>query len=480
MSVLADRLRTLLRPTTGRPDGAPQGRPGDDAQDSGRHHEQEGGEHAPRGRPSDGLENAGADILGGEWREGRGQRFLIVDRTYSPGYRHGRVTVADSLPPGDGPWPRLSLLAGAACRGRMLFVDVETTGLAGGAGSYAFLVGCAWFDGAAFRTRQFFLSSFAAERALLEAVAEVADACGTVVTFNGKTFDLPLVETRFVLYRMESPFAGMPHVDMLHPARRLWRNDAGDQHVPFSASAGVLGRPGTLFGRGGLLPSSASAGGCRLIALEETLCGYTREGDVPGFEIPSRYFRYVRTGDARGLDVVLEHNRLDLLSLALLAARASQLLEAGPRAARTAREALGLGRLYERAGLLPDARAAFEHASELPGADAVTRAEALRGSAVLSRRERRYEEAAAAWQRILEIRRCPAHITREAVDALAVHHEHRLRDPLTARSLALRAMTLTQSASRREALQHRLGRLNRKLRDAPADGADGAPLFTST
>ena len=398
-----------------------------------------------------------AETLGGEWRERRGQQFLVIERKFSPGYRHGRVAVADTLPPDDGMWPRLPLLAGTSCRGRMLFVDLETTGLAGGAGSYAFLVGCAWFDAAVFRVRQFFLSSFAGERALLEAVAEVAGEAGTVVTYNGKSFDLPLMETRFVLHRMETPFAGMPHVDMVHPARRLWKSDedaADERQAGGSAARG--------------------AGDCRLSTLEGTLCGHTREGDVPGFEIPSRYFHYVRSGDARGLEAVMEHNRLDLLSLALVTAHASQLLEDGPVAARTAREALGIGRLYERAGLAVDARGAFERAATMPGAEAITRAEALRAYALLSRRERHYEEAAAAWRKILAMRGCPPNITREASDALAVHHEHRLRDPLAARAFALQSMTLRPTHSHREALQHRLARLNRKLGEAIPDAP---PLF---
>src|SRR6185295_1277815 len=99
------------------------------------------------------------------------------------------------------------LLSGAGASaprsGRMLFIDLETTGLAGGAGTYAFLVGCAWYQDASLRVRQFFLSNFAAERVLLEAVAEMADSCGAVVTYNGKSFDLPLIETRFLLHRLE-------------------------------------------------------------------------------------------------------------------------------------------------------------------------------------------------------------------------------------------------------------------------------------
>jgi len=365
------------------------------------------------------------------------------------------MVLAESLPSADGIWPRLSLLAGAPCTGRMLFVDLETTGLAGGAGTYAFLVGCAWFGDGAFRTRQFFLSSFAAERVLLESVAAAAADSGTVVTYNGKSFDLPLIETRYALHRMPTPFAGLPHVDMLHPARRLWRNE---RH-----GAGLGSMPGV------------EGAGCRLTSLEAALCGYSREGDVPGFEIPSRYFHFVRSGDARGLEAVMEHNRLDLLSLALVTARAARLLEDGPSAARTAEEALGIGRLYERAGLGGDARGAFACAADMPGASSATRAEALRAAAVLARRERRFEDAAIAWRRILDLRRSPPHIVREAADALAVHHEHRLRDPLAARRFALEAMTLEGSLGRREALQHRLARLNRKLGEAPPPAA---PLFS--
>ena len=448
MSSLADRLRGVIRPggtpavgvhTSDDPD--PMWRPPSGGLT--------GDPRASRPDP--------AEVLGGEWRESGGQQFLVIDRKYSPGYRHGRVAVADSLPPPDGLWPRLSLLAGTACRGRMLFVDLETTGLAGGAGSYAFLVGCGWFDGALFRVRQFFLSSFAGERVLLEAVAEAAAAAGTVVTYNGKSFDLPLMETRFVLHRMETPFAGMPHVDMVHPARRLWRPDESESDN--DVSRGVMAR---------------NAGNCRLTTLEGTLCGHTREGDVPGFEIPSRYFHFVRSGDARALEAVMEHNRLDLLALALVTARASQLLDDGPDAATTGREALGMARLYERAGLEDDARAAFTRAAQMPGVDTATRAEALRGVAVLARRMRQFDDAASAWRRILELRGCPAAIAREATEALAVHHEHRVRDLRAAQAFALQSMALHQSRSRREAVEHRLARLNRKLGDA---ASSPMPLF---
>jgi hypothetical protein len=437
VSSLADRLRGVL--------GPPKGGPYDDrARDDDRRDDDRRGRLQP-------AQNDAAEILGGEWRESRSRRFLVVERKYSPGYCHGRVSIADSLPP----WARIELLGGTS--GKMLFLDLETTGLAGGAGTYAFIVGCGWFDCGTFRLRQFFLSDFAAERALLESVAELADDVDCLVTYNGKTFDLPLMETRFALQRMEAPFAEAAHVDMLHPARRMWRDDDVE---------------------------------CRLTYLEQALCGHEREGDVPGFEIPSRYFHYVRSGDARPLAAVLEHNRLDIVSLAMLTARASQLLDEGPSAATTAREAFGMGRLYERAGLLEEAVHAFARAAQIVHAPVAQtlkvcatglRADALRARAILLRRLRRYGDAADTWRELLGARDCPPAYVREAMEALAVHHEHRARDLEAARRFALQSLRLQATAARQEAVKYRLARLDRKLgSSAFARGASAdkpAPLF---
>lgn len=395
--------------------------------------------------------DAVAEVLGGEWRGDRDRRFLVVDRTYSPGYRHGQIALADALPPTSGGSAGLSLLSalatGAPNRSpdipvaeappRLCFLDLETTGLAGGAGTYAFLAGCGWFDGGSFRIRQFFLASFSAERPLLEALLELLASSDAIVTYNGKTFDVPLVETRFLVHRMSRTLAPLPHVDMLHHARRLWR--AREEE-----------------------PSAAS---CRLSAIERLVCGHTREDDVPGYEVPPRYFHYVRTADARPLDAVLEHNRLDLLSLAMLTARAARLLEEGPALARTAREALGLGQLYERGGMDGAASASYVRGAELAVREGspATRAEALRGYAILCRRARRHEDAAAAWRSILELPGCSESLVREAAEALAVHHEHRLRDLQTARRLAMHTLHLASTTARQHAIHHRLARLNRKL-----------------
>jgi hypothetical protein len=161
----------------------------------------------------------------------------------------------------------------------------------------------------------------------------------------------------------------------------------------------------------------------------------------------------------------------------MMTARAAQLVEDGPPAVRTAREAVGLGRLYQLAGRLDEARRCFSLACGLDGAvpgvpvpagddGAELRADALSSFARLSRRERFFDDAAAAWSCLLALPACPPAIQREAAEALAVHHEHRRRDPLSARGFALQSLRLPLSASRREALHHRMARLDRKLADA--------------
>ena len=190
MSSLTDRLRGVLRPigaggredSVGPPEDAYYEEPGVGRSGGARYSDRSAGSTDERDDARSGHDLA--EVLDGSWCDAGGQRFLVVDRTYKPGHRHGVVTMADALPPTDGHWPRLSLLAGLdqrITRGSLLFIDLETTGLAGGAGTYAFLVGCAWFDGGTFRVRQFLLSDFGAERLLLDAVSGAARTAGAVV-----------------------------------------------------------------------------------------------------------------------------------------------------------------------------------------------------------------------------------------------------------------------------------------------------------
>jgi tetratricopeptide (TPR) repeat protein len=227
-----------------------------------------------------------------------------------------------------------------------------------------------------------------------------------------------------------------------------------------SGSASVAG----LTGAARRLDLSANGASCALGVLEDAILGYRRTGDVPGAEIPSRYFHYARSGDARPLVPVLEHNRLDLVSLAAVASVIARMLHEGAPAARNAHECLALGRLYEQAGAAARASACFERAIEGDAAvaswqgDPAVQRQALRHLAVRYRRERRHEDAATTWQRIVD-----DGDDLEALHALAVYHEHRSKNLVAARALVLRALNTPLSAQAQDALRHRLGRIDRKL-----------------
>ena len=406
-----------------------------------------------------------ADVLGGRVVANGFGRALIIDRRYESDRFHGTRRVGDcEVPDGDTLRlldPTLAPPDSAGARERTLFVDLETTGLSGGAGTVAFLVGCGWFDLGAFQVRQFLLTSYAHERALLDAVASCFDAASLLVTYNGKTFDVPVMETRWMFHRMRMPLEEVRHFDMLHPARRLWRAR--------SDSAGLRDAPQAM---------ANDDGGCRLGTLERVLCDVARVGDVPGLEIPGRYFRFLRSGDARPLEPVLEHNRLDLISLAAVAAHAVQLVETGHEGCRDAAEALALGRVYERAGCVDRALAAYRSAAGESAAHVDVTAEALYRLGVRFRRDRRFAEAADCWRRLLDLKQSRygrrgtllAPLRQVAVEALAIHHEHRERDYAGAKELALQLLDEADGPSPRvkaETTRRRLARLDRKLATAP-------------
>ena len=186
-------------------------------------------------------------------------------------------------------------LPSSGAASRVVFVDTETTGLAGGSGTYAFLVGIGRFESDAFVLRQFFLRGPWEEPSLLEGLSSLLDGAEAVVSYNGKSFDVPLLAGRFALHGLSDPLRDTPHVDLLHLARRMWRERLPD---------------------------------CSLGEVERGALGMRRSAaDVPGHLIPELYFTYLRSGDATPLRGVLHHNELDICSLAALLARVDDLLE---------------------------------------------------------------------------------------------------------------------------------------------------------
>ena len=352
---------------------------------------------------------------------------LAIHHDVPVGARHGRVGVgavadvtaaiirvlAPSLP--DDVDPR-----------RLLFLDTETTGLAGGTGTYAFLVGAARIDGDHVRVSQLFMRDLDEEAALVAALIPLLDGASGLVTFNGSGFDLPLLETRFVLQRRRWP-GHLPHVDLMWPARRMW--------------AAVLDD-------------------CRLATIEQRVLGVERERDVPGSAIPALYFQFLRRRHAAPLRDVLAHNRDDVLSLVTLLGWFGAVLQ-GRITSLTADEHAGLGRLVERTDL---ERACACYEAALHAGLGGDRAHGVRlRLARWEKRRARWAAARTLWETAVAT---PAFDPRPW-EELAKFHEHRARDVAAAHSIVTRALALaaTSGAPTRivEAFTYRLARLERRL-----------------
>ena len=265
------------------------------------------------------------------------------------------------------------------------FLDTETTGLAGGTGTAAFLVGLGYVDGDRFRVRQYFMRDYPEEPALLRGLADDLRRFSRVVTFNGRTFDVPLLEARYRLNRERFPLERAQHFDLLHSARRLWK---------------------------------LRLESCRLQSLETALLGMRRHGDVPGEEIPQIWFDYLRRRDGRALVRVLEHNRLDVVSLAALSALACRWVEDGW--AEDPRDVYSLARVLERADL--DERCEEQYRRVAAVDDHPLRVRSLLRLAARAKRGGDHAAAVELWEQ------AAAEGDWWALRELAVHHEHRARD----------------------------------------------------
>lgn len=345
-------------------------------------------------------------------------------------HRHGRAPVAGALEAAGDLVSALALdpqLAEVDFT-RMLLLDTETTGLAGGTGTLPFVVGIGWFDGGRLCVQQFVLRRPGEEMPILRAFEERLQAASCLVTYNGKTFDWPLLRSRFVMNRLKPP-APAPHLDLLHCTRRVFRH-----------------RPG----------------GAKLVHIESEVLGHRRVGDVPGDQIPELYFRYLRSGQGHLLTPVLEHNAHDMVLLAALLGELVRQFrdhegECDPR------DRLGYASVAARAGhaarALSFARSAAQH-----GDDSLS-AEALSLAAQISRREGDLASAVAALLKAASVARgerlAKVHLE------LSKLHEHRLRDL----PRALEHARHTIAAEGEDAHRKRVARLERRLGSRPPGGS---------
>lgn len=299
---------------------------------------------------------------------------------------------------------------------RPLFLDTETTGLLGGAGTIAILVGYGTFEGGRLRVVQHYLSDYDQEDDMIGKVEQAVRGGDLLVTYNGKSFDVPLLRSRFVMTRRNpSLLDGKPHIDLLHGARRVYKR--------------------RLYS-------------CTLTDIESQVLDIERENDLPGKDVPEMWFRYVRDGDQALMDEILRHNEQDIVSLALLLAKLCQAYRE-PESHRHRQDTLSVGRAMERMG--ERERAVRFYAAAGGG-------EALTAIGRIHRRDRRYDDAALALERAAE-----ENGSVEAMVELAKLEEHRRRDLRSALRWTDRALAASQSSELTEALIHRRGRLTIKL-----------------
>ena len=370
------------------------------------------------------------EILEGEEIENRHGRFFLAGGFLSGVSRHGHRSICEAF---DFDMTAAGMLANNPVLGDYhpsdaLFLDTETTGLSGGTGTMAFLIGLGWFEEGRFHVRQILARDFSEEAAALACLQEIAAQKKFLVTFNGKAFDVNLLATRFILNRMQSSLHELPHLDLLHPARRLLGHRLEN---------------------------------CRLATLEANILGVEREGDIPGWEIPQRYFDWLRRRDPRLLADIFEHNRLDVISMATLTAHLVDLLNA--RALKQhahADDYVAAARL-----LLKKAETAGVHKIlEILGEDACAELSlsSKKNLANLCKRTGRMDEAVRIWRQILD---CDPN-NFYAVSELAKHLEHHARDYEQARAFIERFLAAKNNVCSQEekaSLLHRLRRLNEKL-----------------
>lgn len=327
--------------------------------------------------------------------------------------------------------------------GRAVFLDTETTGLGMGAGTYVFLVGAGYVDNGAFHVKQFFLRGPQEEHIFLDQLAAFLGGFSAIVTFNGKAFDWPLLENRYIMHRREPPLQDPLHVDLLHSARRLWKRRLES---------------------------------CALSSLEARVLEVIRtEQDVPGYLIPQLYFQYQSSGDRGLLERVFYHNLQDVLSLATLTVHIDTLI-ASPHSGmvQDGVDYLCLAKAFELAGEIELALDCYEEALRRLAAGP-DRVECLIALAAMQKRDRRWDALAHTWHQLLDEGGSGALFARVE---LAKYHEHVEKDYMQAIDQVQHALLLadfhdsTWPGTSRQDLEHRLSRLvNRAIRSRSWVGA---------
>ena len=309
-----------------------------------------------------------------------------------------------------------------------IFLDTETTGLSGGTGTIPFMIGAARFNGDQFLLEQFFLRNPSEEKAQLAALSEFVDGGKAIVSYNGKSFDLPIINTRYILNRLSNPFDEMDHVDLLHITRRVWKRRLKQ---------------------------------CNLGIIEKEILEFYRTNeDIPGYLVPEFYRNYILDGDASQIAGIFYHNEIDVVSLSALFTTLAAILE-DPTSEKLshAEDIYSIGRLMESLDreVLAEQLYASEHFNSANSQELIL---SLLSRAGIHKRSKNYASALPLWQQACELG------SGDAMLELAMYYEHTARD--YQKALELTAQLIKQAQSRGEQaelsrLYQRKERLERKI-----------------
>ncbi len=382
------------------------------------------------------------EIVSGQVVETSFGAHFETERLYERHRRHGSVGIADLI---DLPESLLAAISENAIQQahptRWAFLDTETTGLAGGTGTYAFLIGVGSIDESGFRVRQFFMRDYGEEASLLSSLASYLASFDVLITYNGKAFDQPLLETRYRMVRARHPFARMVHLDLLFGARRLWK---------------------------------LRLDSCRLVDLEHRILGVERQGDLPGELIPYYYFEYLRMQQAFRLVPIFHHNAMDIVSLACLTAIVPAAFGSPDSTAfRHGADLIGLARWLRDAGRDEESLALYRRAVDLGLPDHLL----FRTLADIGGIEKRLGRAAAALEIFTDLAASPNPFRGFAFEELAKYYEHRERSYTLALEMTRNARELEDSPElllREDRLKRRIASppKRQKLRRKPATARD--------
>lgn len=310
-------------------------------------------------------------------------------------------------------------------KGNLLFIDTETTGL-GGTGTVAFLVGVGSLTDSGFQVRQYFLPDFPDEAAMLEEVRTEFREDTVIVSYNGKTFDMPILRDRMIIQRVERHLEAADHIDLLHAARKLFR---------------------------------LRLGSCTLGNIEREVLSFYRTDDIPGELVPGIYFNWLATSDTELLDKVVQHNLYDIVSLYFLMHRISQIHHNPVGQIRDFGDLMSLVRIFERRkenkkiiSLVDE----FESALTTEG-----RLDILMRQALAAKRLADFDISVSIWKRVARSAEPDGFWARIE---LAKYYEHRVRDYSRALGLSLEALKICPSPGTVHSdLERRINRLQRRL-----------------